>query len=214
MKKIIAILLSLTLAFSFTACKSDATNTEKKNSSEIGESNNELNSAQDQTDLVSVGKTLVVFYSATGNTKSVANLVAETLSADIFEIIPEKPYTDDDLNWRNDDSRVSVEHDDESKRDVPLTKAIPDNFKEYDTVFIGYPIWWGIAAWPIDGFIQANDLEGKTIVPFCTSASSDLGDSAELLKNKAGTGNWLEGKRFSASPSKEDVEDWLNETFN
>ena len=118
--------------------------------------------------------------------------------------------TSDDLNWTNDNSRVSVEHNDESKRDVPLTKTTPDNWADYDTVFIGYPIWWGIAAWPVNNFVKGNDFSGKTVIPFCTSTSSGLGQSGDLLADMAGTGNWQDGERFSSSASSSKVESWVN----
>lgn len=96
-----------------------------------------------------------------------------------------------------------------SKRDVPLTATTPDNWEEYDTVFIGYPIWWSIAAWPVDGFVSANDFTGKTVIPFCTSASSGIGQSGKLLEKEAGTGNWLDGERFSSGTSSSEVEKWI-----
>ena len=156
------------------------------------------------------GKALVVYYSATGSTEAVAGYIADALGADTFEIIPAEPYTSEDLNWTNADSRVSREHDDESLRDVPLTTATVENWADYDTVFIGYPIWWGIAAWPTDSFVGANDFTGKTVIPFCTSTSSGLGESGELLAELAGTGEWLEGQRFRSSGSQADVTDWVN----
>lgn len=96
-----------------------------------------------------------------------------------------------------------------AERKVALTTVTVDNFDKYDTVFIGYPIWWGIAAWPVNGFIEANDFTAKTVIPFCTSASSGLGDSGKLLKEAAGTGNWLEGKRFSSGVSETEVSEWI-----
>lgn len=155
------------------------------------------------------GKTLVVYYSATGSTKGVAEAIADSTGADIFAIIPVEPYTNDDLNWSNDDSRVSREHNDESLRDVELTQVTPDNWESYDTVYIGYPIWWGIAAWPVNNFVKGNDFTGKTVIPFCTSASSGIGDSGTLLAEMAGTGDWQEGQRFSSGASVSDVEDWV-----
>ena len=119
-------------------------------------------------------------------------------------------YTDDDLNYGDEDSRVVYEHDNPEARDVELVADTVDNWAEYDRVFIGYPIWWGIAAWPVDDFIEANDFTGKTIIPFCTSASSGLGQSGELLAEMAGTGNWLEGHRFSSGVSQADVQEWLD----
>ena len=156
------------------------------------------------------GKTLVVYYSATNNTEAVAGYIADATGADLFELVPVEPYTSDDLDWTNRDSRVSREHDDESLRVVELTNAVPDNWDEYDTVFIGYPIWWGIAAWPVDGFVSANDFTGKTVIPFCTSSSSGLGESGELLRDAAGTGDWLEGQRFQSRVSEEEVKEWVS----
>lgn len=156
------------------------------------------------------GKTLVVYYSATGSTEAVAGYIANATGGDLFEIVPAEPYTSEDLNWSNPDSRVSREHDDESLRAMELAAATVDNWDEYDTVFIGYPIWWGIAAWPTDSFVAANDFTGKTVIPFCTSASSGLGESGELLAELAGTGDWLEGQRFRSSVSEADVVEWVN----
>ena len=155
------------------------------------------------------GKTLVVYYSATGSTRKVAEEIASELGADTFEITPVQTYTSDDLNWNNNNSRVSKEHNDESLRDVELTKVTPDNCESYDTVLIGYPIWWYIAAWPVNNFVKGNDFTGKTVIPFCTSASSGLGESGSLLQKMAGTGNWKEGQRFSSGASSSDVSKWV-----
>lgn len=155
-------------------------------------------------------KVLVVYYSATGNTETVANTIAETLGADTFELVPTDPYTGEDLNWSNRDSRVSKEHDNPDSCDVELTSTTVNNWDSYDTVFIGYPIWWGIAAWPVDGFIKANNFTGKTVISFCTSSSSGLGESGELLAKMAGTGNWKEGERFRSGSSNEDIRVWAN----
>lgn len=127
------------------------------------------------------GKTLVVYFSATGNTESAANYIAQATGGDLFELEPAEPYTDEDLNYNNDNSRVSREHEDESLRNVELVADTVENWDDYDTVFIGYPIWWGIAAWPVDSFVEANDFTGKTVIPFATSASSGLGQSGKLL---------------------------------
>ena len=156
------------------------------------------------------GNVLVVYYSASGHTKTVANYIAQATGGDIFEITPAQPYTDDDLNWSDSDSRVTREHEDESLRDVELTTTEVENWDSYDTVFIGYPIWWGIAAWPVDGFVEANDFTGKTVIPFCTSSSSGLGESGELLAELAGTGDWQEGQRFRSSAGQADVDEWVD----
>lgn len=156
------------------------------------------------------GKTLVVYYSATGNTRRVAKRLAENLNADTFEIVPSNPYTDDDLDWNDDNSRVSKEHDDESLRDVELESTTVPNFDTYDTVLIGYPIWWGIAAWPVNSFVEANDFTGKTVIPFCTSSSSGIGNSADILEDLTKTGTWQEGIRFGTNPSDDDINDFID----
>ena len=152
---------------------------------------------------------MVVYFSATGNTKEAAGYIASVTGGDLFELVPTEPYSSEDLDWRDENSRVVYEHDHPDERKVALTATTIDSFNEYDTVFIGYPIWWGIAAWPVDGFIEAKDFTGKTVIPFCTSASSGLGESAKLLKEAAGTGNWLEGRRFSSGATETEVDEWI-----
>lgn len=154
-------------------------------------------------------KTLVVYYSATGNTKDVAEKVAEAADASIFEVVPTEPYTDDDLNWNEEGSRVNKEHEDESLRDVSLKSTNVPNWDNYDIVFVGYPIWWVIAAWPIDGFVKANDFSGKMVIPFATSTSSGMGESGSNLEKLAGTGDWQEGQRFSSGATADEVKEWV-----
>ncbi len=224
MKRILAILFSLTLIFSLAACSGQNGESNPSSGSSTGESISPENSSaqpeqpSEPSDTASSetpnakpveGKTLVVYYSATNNTEAIAGYIANAIGADIFELVPVKPYTSDDLDWTNRDSRVSREHDDESLRTVELEKSVPDNWEEYDTVFIGYPIWWGIAAWPTDTFVKSNDFTGKTVIPFCTSSSSGLGQSGELLKEESGTGNWLEGQRFQSGASEDTVKEWI-----
>ena len=156
------------------------------------------------------GRTLVVYFSAQGHTKEVAQKIADNLDADIFEIVPVDEYTSDDLDWTDNNSRTSREHDDESLRNVELVSTSVDNWDEYDTVLIGYPIWWGIAAWPVDTFVKANDFTGKTVIPFCTSSSSGLGQSGRLLAEEANSGNWLEGHRFRSNPSDSDIDSFTD----
>ena len=155
--------------------------------------------------VTTTGKTLVVYFSATGTTEGVAQTIADTVGADLFEVVPSDPYTSDDLTWTNNDSRVSCEHNDEDLRAVALESTDVDGWDDYDTVFIGYPIWWGIAAWPMSSFVSANDFSGKNVVPFCTSLSSGIGQSGELLAELAGTGSWLDGYRFSSSTTANDI---------
>ena len=191
MKKLTALLLSVVLVLSLAACGS-------------------ANKPASSTMQPETGKTLVVYYSASGNTERVAKDIAEAAGADLFEIVPTEVYTSDDLNWTNPDSRVSREHDDESLRDVPLTTTEVPDWDSYDTVFIGYPIWWGIAAWPVDTFVKNNDFTGKTVIPFATSSSSGMGQSGTLLSEMAGTGDWQDGQRFSSGASQSDVADWVS----
>ena len=176
------------------------------------EENNEENTESNTvagTDTES-GRTLVVYYSAQGHTEEVAQKIAENLDADIFEIVPVDEYTSDDLDWTDNNSRTSREHDDESLRNVELVSTTVENWDSYDTVLIGYPIWWGIAAWPVDTFVKANDFTGKTVIPFCTSSSSGLGQSGRLLEEDANSGNWLEGHRFRSNPSDSDIDSFTD----
>ena len=208
-KKLLSLSLAAVMALSLAACgQSDATDDSQSAGPNQEETstpaptptpeNGEDTSAPDASEPEDSqsgenGGVLVVYYSATGNTEAVAGYIAEATGGDLFELEPAEPYNDADLNWTDENSRVTLEHEDESLRDVELVADTVDNWDSYDTVFIGYPIWWGIAAWPVDTFVEANDFTGKTVIPFCTSSSSGLGQSGELLSEMAGTGDWLEG---------------------
>ncbi len=218
--KIGSLLLVALLILTFAACGGDTnsgqdTQTSSSDASTHEETSNDtvseetVSESTDGSDTES--KVLVAYFSATGNTKAVAETIADELGADIFEITPAEPYTSEDLNWTNSDSRVCREHDDEALRDVELTVAEVENFDDYDTVFIGYPIWWGIAAWPVDNFVKSNDFTGKTVIPFATSASSGIGQSGSLLEAMANGGTWQEGQRFSGSASDNTVRKWVDE---
>lgn len=165
---------------------------------------------ENNTTISSNEKILVVYYSASGSTRKVAEQISENLNAELFEITPEDKYTSDDLNWSNENSRVSREHADESLRNVSLTTTKVDHWEDYDIVLIGYPIWWGISAWPVDSFVKANDFTDKTVIPFCTSASSGIGQSGKLLERIAKGGNWREGHRFSSGASNSEIKDWTD----
>lgn len=173
--------------------------------------NNNSNVVNNNDSTGSTGsKILVVYYSASGNTKKVAKEIANNLSADIFEVVPKDVYTSDDLNWNDNNSRVSREHNDESLRDIELTTTKVEGFDSYDTVLIGYPIWWGIAAWPIDNFVKKNDFTDKTVIPFCTAASTDIGQSGSLLEEMTKTGNWKTGIRFYENSSSTNIKSWTD----
>ena len=216
MKKLTALLLSVVLVLSLAACgsankpASSTTQPETSAPTEQPESSSTAPAESEPETQPETGKTLVIYYSASGNTARVAKDIAEAAGADLFEIVPTEVYTSEDLNWTNPDSRVSREHDDESLRDVPLTTTEVSDWDSYDTVFIGYPIWWGIAAWPVDTFVKNNDFNGKTVIPFATSSSSGMGQSGSLLADMAGTGDWQEGQRFSSGVSSDDVQSWVN----
>lgn len=200
MKKLFTLALGLLMVVGLAACgnTSSADNGTKENT-------------QAATQQVKKGgKTLVVYYSASGHTKDVAGYIAKATNGDVLELQPAQPYTDADLNYRDDNSRVMKEHNNPSLQDqVALVQDKVDNWADYDTVFIGYPIWWGNAAWPVNQFIKHNDFSGKTVIPFATSVSSGLGDSGTNLQKMAGTGNWLEGKRFSSGASESEVQSWV-----
>lgn len=187
---------------------SNEENIVETNQNRTGEATNTVDGENIQTGTGS--KTLVVYFSAQNHTEAVAEKIAQNLGADIFELVPVDKYTSDDLNWNDEDSRVTREHEDESLRNIELENTTVENWDNYDTVLIGYPIWWGIAAWPVDTFVKANDFNGKTVIPFCTSSSSGLGQSGELLAEEANGGNWLEGHRFRSNPSDSDIQEWTD----
>ena len=155
-------------------------------------------------------RVLVAYFSATGNTEAVAGYIAQATGGDLFEITPADPYTSDDLDWTDENSRVVHEYENPDERDTELAADTPDGWEDYDVVFLGYPIWWYDAAWPVDGFVEANDFTGKTVIPFCTSSSSGLGESGSRLAELAGAGDWLEGQRFPSGASQADVEAWVD----
>ena len=192
MKKIIPLLVSALMLLSLSACGSKTTAPETTTAL-----------------AASGGKTLIIYFSATGNTKAAAEAIAAATGGDLLELEPAEPYTSADLDYNNADSRVSREHDDASLRDAALKTTTVANWADYDTVYIGYPIWWGIAAWPVDTFVKANDFTGKTVIPFCTSGSSDIGESGTQLAALAGTGDWQTGKRFASAVTQQEVADWV-----
>ncbi len=216
MKKTTAILLGLMLAFTAAACSSTqettAAQTEAPETAiaqtEAPETEAPVTEAVAETESGD-GGVLIVYFSATGNTETAANYIAELTGGDLFALEPVDPYTDEDLNYNDENSRVVYEHENADAQDIELVANTVDNWDSYDTVFVGYPIWWGSYAWPMNSFLEANDFTGKTVIPFCTSASSGLGESDTALAEAAGTGNWLEGMRFSSNVSREDVQAWL-----
>lgn len=222
MKKLATVFVMLLLVCNLTACTSnqDTKESTSATSSKSSESKKETDASSESSEQKKnekktenesneTGKTLVVYYSATGNTKEVADFIAAATNGDTFELKPAEAYSDADLDWTDDNSRVVKEHDNPDIQDVELVETKVSNWDSYDTVFIGYPIWWGIAAWPVNQFVKSNDFTGKTIIPFCTSSSSGLGESGNLLAEMAETGNWIEGERFSSGVSEDEVKEWI-----
>ena len=222
MKKMIVFMMSALMVLGLAACGSQdggnhasasqptnegsGTETIQNQEEEVGDSPE--GASLEDTEMKE-GKTLVVYYSATGYTESVAAYIAEATGGELFRLEPVEEYSSADLNWTDRNSRVSREHDNPEERMMDLVASTVPDWESYETVFIGYPIWWGIAAWPVDRFIADNDFTGKTVIPFCTSSSSGLGESGELLKEAAGTGEWFTGERFRSSASEETVKEWV-----
>ena len=202
MKKLLTIVCSALCMLAFTACGNTA--------APAGAPPAASGAQQAQTP-PGGHKILVAYYSGTGNTKTTAERIAAKLSADLFEIVPSEPYTQADLNYNDENSRVMREHNDPSLRHPGLRQAVPDGFAAYDVVFVGYPIWWGEASWVLDDFVTQNDFTGKTVIPFCTSVSSPLGESAAHLAARAGTGTWRDGMRFRGAASADEVAAWVSE---
>ena len=160
-------------------------------------------------DATNDNKILVAYFSATGNTKSVASTLATAIGADLFEIVPEQPYTNEDLNWHNDKSRSSVEMGDRSSRPAIASKIA--DISQYKIVFVGSPIWWGREPSIMDTFIESYDFAGKTVIPFVTSGSSDIGDYGANLQALVPNAKVLTGKRFPTDVSAEELKNWADE---
>ena len=181
--------------------------------------NNENGSNNDPKLDLGNSNVLVVYFSATGNTAKVAGYIQEKLEAETLEIVPTNPYSAADLDWHNSSSRVNAEHNAYTSNNIsspyyrPQFNKTVDNFENYDVIFIGYPIWWGEAPNIVYTFLEeySDDFAGKTIVPFCTSSSSGLGQSANHLHNLvSSTAIWLTGQRFSSGVSRSTIENWIN----
>ena len=216
MKKAIAILLSLTMILGLAACGNSASQTEQPSTEDTSvESKADTNSAENSTDMentdnqdVQDHKVLVAYFSATGTTKGVAEHIANGLNADIYEIVPEDPYTDTDLNYNDNNSRTTIEMSDPNAR--PAISGSVENMEQYDIIFVGYPIWWGEAPRIVSTFMESYDFSGKTIVPFCTSGGSGIGSSASNLERLTSGATWLDGRRLNGSDSQDTVMEWVN----
>lgn len=231
MKKKLAVLVSIFMISALSACgrTQNATPTAEQSSAETTQTatepattqiattqavttddttSTEKTTADTATTEVAASNILVVYFSATGTTKGVAEKIADGTNADIYEITPETPYTDADLNYHDNKSRSTIEMNDETSR--PAISGSVENMEQYDIIFVGYPIWWGEAPRILCTFVESYDFTGKTVVPFCTSASSGVGSSATNLEKLTSGANWLAGKRFSGDESADTVMDWVN----
>lgn len=166
------------------------------------------NEETDETAAAEENTTLVVYFSNTGNTRAIAELIASGVGADTYEIVAAVPYTEADLDYGDNNSRSTVEMGDPSAR--PEISGSIENIEQYDTIYIGYPIWWGEAPRILSTFVESYDFTDKTVIPFCTSSSSGMGSSGSRLAELAGSGNWLDGQRFSGSESADEVMEWVN----
>lgn len=204
MRKILSILLALCLTIGLTACSGG------DSSDEATETENGSAAAEEQTeaDIGNSGnETLVVYFSATGNTKGVAEKIASITGADTYEIKAAQEYTDADLDWNDDDSRSTHEQNDPDVRpEIGSEKVSLDGYK---TIYIGYPIWWGEEPRIMDTFVESYDFDGITMIPFCTSGGSGIGRSGQNLADKAGSGNWIDGDRLESSISEDELKTWI-----
>lgn len=217
MKRIYCALMAAVMFFSLAACgQTDQINSssgQSQSSQSSSSSGNSQNSGSNSSESVTpeeenTGGTLVVYFSASGNTRAVAEMIAETLSADIYELVPEEPYTEADLNWNDPESRVNAEHEDPDHR-TAIAGGIRD-LSSYDTILLGYPLWWREAPSIVWNFVENSDLSGKTVIPFCTSTSDDIGSSDDTLAAMAPDADWLEGRRFGENLDAAAVAEWVN----
>lgn len=233
MKKFAAFLLTLLMVVSLAACAGNSEPAETNSpdvessvvdetpapESSVAESEPESEATQPdeteeteptpETDTEAEGtKVLVAYFSATNTTEGVAEHIANGLNADIYEIVPEDPYTNADLNYNDNNSRTTIEMNDPSAR--PAISGSVENMEQYDIVFIGYPIWWGEAPRIISTFMESYDFSGKTIVPFCTSGGSGIGSSASNLEQLTSGATWLDGRRLNGNDSQDTVMEWVN----
>ena len=203
MKKIIALLIAALLVFGLTACGGSSESAEE-NPEETAESSSDETAAEEtQTDK----DVLVVYFSATGTTKGVAEKIASLTGADLYEIKAAQEYTAEDLDWNDSDSRTTHEQNDPAVR--PEIGSDPVSLEGYSTIYIGFPIWWGEEPRIMDTFVESYDFDGITMIPFCTSSSSGIGMSGKNLESNAGSGKWLDGQRFSGSVSEDELQTWI-----
>ncbi|MBR2812896.1 MAG: flavodoxin [Solobacterium sp.] len=212
MKKVLSILAAAALNFSLAACGSTENSKQtagvKASETEEQPPVTETENTAEEQNQTADKDVLVVYFSATGNTEDIAGKIAAVTDAEMYEILPVQAYTEDDLNWHDDSSRTSKEQNDKSFRTE--IGSDPVSFDGYQTIYIGYPIWWGEEPRIMDTFVESHDFTGITVIPFCTSGSSGIGNSGRNLAELAGTGDWKEGKRFGAGTPEEEIRNWVD----
>ena len=184
---------------------------EAETETEAAEGQSEEETQSDTLDSLEGSTALVCYFSATGNTEAVAEKLMIYAGADLYKIKPEEPYTDADLDYNDDQSRTSVEMNDPDAR--PAIGGEELSLDGYNVVFLGYPIWWGEAPRIMSTFVESHAFDGITVIPFCTSGGSGIGNSAEILEEQAGSGTWLEGTRFDGDATDEEVQEWVAEIY-
>ena len=209
MKKLSSLLISIFMLLSFVGCSSTNNITEEtENTPEVTQTTiPQVTTTPESTNDTEDSNVLVVYFSATGNTKGIAEEIANITDGTLYEIVPEEPYTQEDLDYGNDQSRTSLEMADPSSR--PKIASEPVSIEGYDVIYIGYPIWHGEAPRIMNTFVESVDFLDATIIPFCTSGSSGVGNSATNLQANATGGNWLEGTRLSTNITSEELTSWI-----
>ena len=208
MKKFLAILLTLLLVLGLAACGGNDSEAAEDSSAATNDTATETPADEPEEESTEpAGGTLVVYFSMTGTTRGVAEKIAAITGADIYEIKAAQEYTSDDLNYNDSETRATVEQKDPTVR--PEIGSDPVSLDGYSTVYIGYPIWWGEEPRIMDTFVESYNFDGKTVIPFCTSGSSSIGNSGKNLAANAGSGNWLDGQRFSGSTTEDELRGWI-----
>ncbi len=212
MKKMISILFAAFMLCSLAACGGQtADDSSSGTGADSGAPDTNDAAAQpggDEPAEEDSARVLVAYFSCTNTTRPLAEYVADSLDAELYEILPVEPYTDEDLNYNDDNSRSTREMNDPASR--PAISGWVENMEQYDIVFVAYPIWWGEAPRIISTFMESYDFSGKTVIPFCTSASSGMGSSGTNLEKLTSGAAWLEGRRFGGGASREDMVSWVN----
>lgn len=199
MKKILSLLFAAGLVLGLAGCGSNAAPKEPAET---------IETAAAEPESTAEGKTLVVVFSATGTTKAVAEKIADITGADLYEIRAAQEYTEADLDWHDSSSRTTSEQNDPTVR--PEIESDPVSLEGVSTIYIGYPIWWGEEPRIMDTFAEMYDFTGITMIPFCTSGSSGIGRSGKNIADNAKTGNWLDGQRFGAGASEDEIRSWID----